>query len=99
MEPCIGGTIDDFQGAAVFISDARPTDVVFDVNVDWVFPGNTCAGFVYTNSYQVTVPVGFSSSNFNACNNGSYIPSGALICGACITACDDPAIDLTGFTC
>jgi hypothetical protein len=99
MEPCIGGTIDDFQGAAVYIDVARPTDVIFDVTVEFVYPGNTCGGGNYSNNFQVTIPAGSNSSNFNACYNGAYVPSGALICGACISACDDPTVDYSAFAC
>jgi hypothetical protein len=99
MEPCIGGTIDDYQGAAVFLNSPVSVDTTFDVNVDWVFPGNTCAGFVNSNSFSIFIPAGEASSNFNACYSGYYISSGAVICGACINSCDNPEVDFSTTTC
>jgi hypothetical protein len=84
MEPCVGGTIDDFMGASVYLSAPVSVDTVFDVNVLWTNPGAGCA-FPYQQSFGVTVLAGQTSSNFSACNNGYYISSGADICGAVVT--------------
>ena len=97
MEPCIGGTIDDFMGATVYLTSPVTVDTVFDVTVYYKGIGESCGSPNITtgassNFFQITVLAGSTSSSFNACNNGYYIPSGANICGACITN-DDNTVD------
>ena len=99
MEPCIGGTIDDHMGAAVFLDAPVAVDTQFQVVVSYVFPGNTCGFGNMTQTFYVDILAGESVSNFNACSSGYYIGSGATICSACISSCDNPDVDLTGFTC
>lgn len=84
MEPCVGGTIDDYMGASVYLSAPVSVDTVFDVNVLWSETGAGCAS-PYQQSFSVTVLAGQTSSNFSACSNGVYIASGANICGAVVT--------------
>lgn len=98
MQPCIGGTIDDFMGASVTINTTYESDSTFGVYVYWTSPGAGCAS-PSSQYFEVTIPAGQYSSNFDACLNGAYFPSGADICGGCIISCDNPAIDLTGHTC
>jgi len=85
MEPCIGGTIDDYMGATVILSSNVTTDTSFDVTVFYTSIGQGCNPATnYSQNLYVTVPSGSNISNFNACNNGAYFPSGAQICGICI---------------
>lgn len=103
MEPCIGGTIDDHMGAQVYVNTPVTADTTFDVTVYYELPPSTCSGpfsgASYSQFFQVTILSGDTSSNFNACNNGVYLASGANICGACITSCSDPSINLSTFGC
>lgn len=99
MEPCIGGTVDDHMGASVFLASAVSVDTNFQVQVSYVFPGNTCGVGNSTQNFSVDILAGQSSSNFNACTNGYYISSGAVICGACIVSCDNADVDITSFSC
>jgi len=99
MEPCIGGTVDDHMGAAVFLDAPVAVDTEFEVQVSYVFPGNSCGFGNNTQTFFVTVLAGETVSNFNACSSGYYISGGANICSACIVSCDNPDVDLTGFTC
>jgi hypothetical protein len=99
MEPCIGGTIDDYMGAAVFLQSNVSVDTNFQVEVSYVFPGQSCSDFNYTQSIFLEVLAGENQSNFNACNNGPYFSSGAVICSACIVDCDNPSISLVGVEC
>jgi hypothetical protein len=97
MEPCIGGTIDDFMGASVYLTSPVTVDTIFDVTVYYQTIGSSCPSpnittGTYSQFFQITVLAGQSSSNFNACINGYYFPSGANICGACITN-DDNTVD------
>ena len=97
MEPCIGGTIDDFMGASVYLTSPVTVDTIFDVTVYYQTIGSSCpypniTTGTYSQFFQITVLAGQSSSNFNACINGYYFPSGANICGACITN-DDNTVD------
>jgi hypothetical protein len=100
MEPCIGGTIDDYMGAAVYMDTPPLVDTQFEVIVQWTSPGASCNPISnYTQALYVTVPSGSQSSNFNACNNGYYISGGATICNACINTCDNPAVDFSAVSC
>jgi hypothetical protein len=99
MEPCIGGTIDDYMGAAVFLGGNVTVDTEIYVEVSYVFPGNTCGGFNNTQNFTLEVLSGENQSNFNACNNGAYFSSGAVICSACVTGSNNPNIDFTSVSC
>jgi hypothetical protein len=96
MEPCVGGSIDDFMGANVYLSSPVTVDTVFDVTVYYQSIGSSCNTNItigtFTNFFQITVLAGQTSSTFNACSNGYYLPGGANICGACITN-DDNTVD------
>lgn len=93
MEPCIGGTIDDHMGAAVQVQNNVSVDTTFEVYVYYQNPGGSCNPATNLSQYfQVTIPAGDSSSNFNACSFGAYFPSGAVVCDACIISCDNPSI-------
>jgi hypothetical protein len=99
MEPCVGGTIDDFMGASVNLDDVVGVDTSFGVDVFYVTGGGTCAGTTSTQSFTIEILAGQSSSAFNACLNGAFFASGATICDACITSCDNPSVDLGAFEC
>jgi hypothetical protein len=99
MEPCIGGSINDYMGANISVSSPVNVDTVFGVDVYYVLPGNSCAGPKSTQGFSLTILAGESSSTFDACDNGVYFSGGAVICSACIVSCDNPAVSLTGFTC
>lgn len=92
MEPCIGGTIDDYMGAAVFVDNAVTVDTEFVVEVFYVLPGNTCGSGESSQTFNVPMLSGSSSSSFDACSFGAYFSSGAVICSSCIVSCDNPSI-------
>jgi hypothetical protein len=99
MEPCIGGTIDDHMGASVSLDEAVDVITTFGVDVFYVTGGATCGGTTFTQSFTIEINEGETSSAFNACLNGVFFSSGATICGACITSCDNPNVDLGAFEC
>ena len=100
MEPCSGGSIDDYMGATVITDVPVMANTQFVVDVYYVFPGTSCAGSVqYTQSFNVTILNGDNISYFFACSQGVYFPDGANICGACIVSCDNPNVNITGFDC
>jgi hypothetical protein len=99
MQPCVGGSIDDYMGASVSVSSPVNVDTIFSVDVKYVLPGNSCAGPKSTQGFSLTILAGESSSTFDACDNGAYFSGGAVICSACVASCDNPAVSLTGFTC
>jgi hypothetical protein len=92
MEPCVGGTIDDFMGASVYLTSEVDVDTNFIVDVYHIDIGASCGSGESSNTFYVTVPSGSSTSNFNACNYGAYYPSGRTICSACISSCDNPLV-------
>jgi hypothetical protein len=99
MQPCIGGTIDDYMGASVTLNDAVSVDTEVVVNVSYVFPGNGCGVGASTQAIYLTIPSGSASDNFNACTNGIYFSGGANICDACVASCDNPAVDISTASC
>lgn len=99
MEPCSGGTIDDFMGATVVLDAAADVDSAFVVDVFYVETGGTCGGTQFTQTFNVNILAGQTTSNFNACTEGAFFPNGAVICGDCIASCDNPAINISSFAC
>ncbi len=99
MEPCSGGTIDDYMGASVSLDEAVDVNTTFGVDVFYVTGGGTCGGTTSTQSFTIEILAGQSSSAFNACLNGAFFSSGATICDACISSCDNPSVDLGAFGC
>lgn len=99
MEPCSGGAIDDYMGAIVVLDNPADVDSEFVVEVSYVETGATCGGTQFTETFNVSILEGDDISNFNACTQGINFPTGAVICGACIVSCDNPAITLGAFEC
>jgi hypothetical protein len=99
MEPCVGGTIDDHMGASVNTNNPVSVDTEFGVDVQYVLPGNSCGFGESTESFTITIVSGSTSSNFDACNNGAFFSGGAVICSACITSCDNPAVNISAVSC
>jgi hypothetical protein len=91
------------MGAYVNVNTAVLVDTIFDVTVYYEGGPGICSGpytgASFTQYFQIEILAGNTSSNFNACTNGYYLPGGAYICGACITACDNPSINLAGYSC
>lgn len=95
MEPCIGGTIDDYMGAQIYLNAPVTVDTTFDVEVKFAFPGALCNPSYFQSQYfQLVVPAGEQGSNFNACNNGAYFPGGATICSACVNSYYNNTVDV-----
>jgi hypothetical protein len=99
MQPCVGGSIDDFMGASVSVDLPVDVDTTFEVSVKYVLPGNSCGAGESTQSIYPIILSGQTSSNFDACLNGVYFSSGAVICGACIVSCDNPSVNLSTSAC
>jgi hypothetical protein len=92
MEPCSGGSIDDYMGAVVVLDAVVDVDTEFVVEVFYVDAGGTCGGTQFSQTINVVIPDGDDISNFNACTEGVNFPAGAVICGACIVSSDNPNV-------
>lgn len=99
MEPCTGGSIDDYMGAVVVLDAPANVDTEFVVEVFYVETGSTCGGTTFSETFNVSILEGDDISNFDACTQGVNFPLGAVICGACIVSCDNINISITGFEC
>jgi hypothetical protein len=99
MEPCSGGAIDDYMGAVVVLDGVVDVDTEFVVEVFYVDAGGTCGGTQFSQTLNVVILNGSDISNFNACTEGVNFPAGVVICGACISSCDNPNVSTTGFDC
>jgi hypothetical protein len=96
MEPCIGGTIDDYMSASVTLDAPVSMDTNVNVNVYWTqLVGGSCAS-PNTQGFTVFIPAGQNSGSINACNQGAYFPQGAYICSAAVTGHDN-TIDTINF--
>jgi hypothetical protein len=102
MEPCIGGTVDDYMSASVTLSEPVTIDTNFDVTVYYQQVGGSSCGypnitsnFANSTSFTVTVLAGEYFGYVNACTQGQNFPSGANICGACVTNSDNTVDTIT----
>ena len=93
MEPCTGGTINDYMGATVSLDDIVEIDSNFTVDVSYTSLGASCSGSTSTISLSVTVLAGSSWGSLSACSGG-YFPSGAEICSVCISSWDNPNVSI-----
>jgi hypothetical protein len=88
MQPCIGGTIDDYMGASIALDTPVSVDTNFNVDVYWSQPGAGCAS-PFTQGFTITVLAGNTNGDIDPCVSGAYFPSGADICGAAVTGHDN----------
>ena len=100
MEPCVGGSINDFMGANVFLTSPVSVETNFNVTVYYQSIGANCSSPNMTinalsQSFQITVLAGESTGSVNACSNGYYISSGANICGACVNSSNNTVDTIT----
>lgn len=94
MEPCIGGTTDDYMGVSVSLDGNVDVDTQFAIDVTYTSIGASCSGTTSTSTLYVTVLAGTDFGTLNACSGGLYIPGGAQICSACISATDNPNVSI-----
>lgn len=88
MQPCIGGTIDDYMGAGLTLAESVTVDTVFNVEVYWTQKGAGCT-FPYSQNFAITVNAGETFGDIDPCLRGAYYPSGADICGAAVIGHDN----------
>lgn len=89
MEPCIGGTIDDYMSASVTLNGPVSVDTNFSVNVLYTpLVGGSCAS-ANIQGFTVFVPAGQWTGAVNACSQGAYFSQGAYICSAQVTGHDN----------
>lgn len=87
MQPCIGGTIDDYMGASISMNGNVSIDTNFYIDVYYTNPApyGNCASPIST-SFQIEVLAGTNQSNIDPClGGGLYLPQGATICRTVIT--------------
>jgi hypothetical protein len=88
MQPCIGGTIDDYMGAGLTLAESVTVETIFNVEVYWTQRGAGCT-FPSTQTFGVTVKAGQTYGDIDPCLSGAYYPSGADICGAAVVGHDN----------
>jgi hypothetical protein len=104
MQPCIGGTIDDYMGASVSLNAPVTVDTTIEVIVYFQY-GNSyisCNSTLSKNnstSFSVFIAAGESYGAVDACSQGQYFSTGAVICGTCVVDSDNPNINLGQFGC
>ena len=105
MEACVGGTgINDFMGAYVILDLPVTVETTIEVNVYFQY-GNSylqCIDPLSNNlvtSFSITIPVGGTYGQVDACTQGQYFSTGANICGTCVSSSDNPNINFGSFGC
>jgi hypothetical protein len=105
MQPCVGGTIDDFMGASVYLDNNVSVDTLVNVTVYYQNgnSGTQCLNPIYLNStasFFVLVQAGTNSGQTDVCNGqGQYFPQGASICGSCVSGTDNPNVTYSSVAC
>ncbi len=99
MEPCVGGSINDFMGADVSLDAPVSADTTIQLEVLYTIPPNNCSGGLSYTSFSILIPEGQSNGSVNACTGGQYFATGANICGYCISSCDNPEVNIGPFGC
>jgi hypothetical protein len=85
MEPCIGGTIDDYMGASISLSAPVTVDTTFNIDVYWTQRSNYNCNGAYTQNLSIEVLAGQNYGNLDACTRGAYFSDGANICSTVVT--------------
>lgn len=85
MQPCIGGTIDDYMGASISLSAPVTVDTSFNIDVYWTQRSNVNCTGAYTQSLTIEVLAGQQYGDLDACTRGAYFPDGANICSTVVT--------------
>lgn len=104
MQPCIGGTIDDFMGAYVNLDLPVTADTTFQITVYYQYGNsgifcNNNLGLNNSTSFTVFIAAGEQNGYVDACTNGQYFSTGAIVCGGCVSSSDNPDINLGLFGC
>lgn len=104
MQPCVGGSIDDYMGAYLQLDSPVTVDTTFDITIYYQY-GNSgifCDSILGRNNsttFTVTVPAGEQNIYLDGCVNGQYFSSGAIICGGCVISSDNPNVNFGLFGC
>ena len=101
MEPCIGGTVDDYMGVSINLDNPVSVDTTFNVSVYFRY-ASSCSSRTFADAstnFTVTVLAGESSGNVIACQNGQYFPGGVYICDACVNSTDNSNVNLGTSSC
>ena len=104
MQPCVGGTIDDFMGASVGLDSPVEVDTTITVNVYYQYgysyiPCNNNLPYNNSTSFSVFIPAGQAYGQADPCYQGQYFSTGANVCGACVAGSDNPNINFGQFSC
>ena len=99
MEPCFGGTIDDYMGVEIRLDQPVTVETNVQIEVTYAVPPNNCSSITNTTSFNLVIPVGDDFAQVAACSAGQYYTDGASISDYCILFCDNPDIDLGSFEC
>lgn len=91
MQPCIGGTIDDYMGASITLDTNVTVDTTFQLQVEYVNRGQQCISSTpkMQTSLSIFVPAGQSYGDLDACSGGGYYPEGINICSSIVTGHDN----------
>ena len=97
MEPCFGGTVDDYMGVDVSLDRPVTVSTTFYIDVWYTVVGQNCvtpfSTFASLQQFLVIVDAGQSQGTIVPCSGGVFISNGANICGACINS-DDNNVDI-----
>jgi hypothetical protein len=92
------------MGAYVILDLPVSVETTIEVNVYFQY-GNSylqCIDPLSNNlvtSFSITIPVGGTYGQVDACTQGQYFSTGANICGTCVSSSDNPNINFGSFGC
>jgi hypothetical protein len=97
---CIGGTIDEYMTAYIGLNNIVVSDTTFELEVKYVYSGNTCTleNFFYA-YFTLVVPAGSNGQQLDMCTQGAYVGFPFSICSTCVVSCSNPAINISSFDC
>ena len=97
---CIGGTINEYMTAYIGLNNIVVSDTTFELEVKYVYSGNSCTPENFFAAYfTLVVPAGSNGQELDMCTYGAYIGFPFSICSTCVISCSDPAINISAFDC
>jgi hypothetical protein len=102
MQPCTGGTIDDYMGVGITLSNPVSVTTTFFVDVFYAQSGTNCGGGQLSQSFAVEVLAGNFNGEVDACTGGQFFSNGATICSTCVNDYNGNTVDtinLSSFSC
>lgn len=91
IQPCIGGSCDDYLGWSILLDQNVLVDTYYTLNIDLYQSGI----YAYTYTAGGIIPAGLNYNNIDACLTGAYIGCNYTVNSVCVSTIDAPVNDST----